>query len=77
MLYILTNYFNQATYSSSVVKHETRIREVSVQLPWPTNLVEVFNGFLNVKIAEELVILLRQMSGWSPFSTNLLMIHII
>ena len=27
-----------------------------VQIPWPANLVEVFSGFLNVKIAKELVI---------------------
>ena len=28
-----------------------------VQIPWPANLVEVFSGFLNLKIAKELVIL--------------------
>ena len=27
-----------------------------VQIPWPANLVEVFGGFLNLKIATELVI---------------------
>ena len=27
-----------------------------VQIPWPPNLVEVFSGFLNLKIAKELVI---------------------
>ena len=27
-----------------------------VQIPWPTNLVEVFSGFLNLKIVMELVI---------------------
>ena len=40
----------------SVVTHETRIREVPVQIPWPANLVEVFSGFVNLKIAKELVI---------------------
>ena len=27
-----------------------------VQIPWPANLVEVLSGFLNLKIAKELVI---------------------
>ena len=27
-----------------------------VQIPWSANLVEVFSGFLNLKIAKELVI---------------------
>ena len=40
-----------------------------VQIPWRANMVEVFSGFLNLKIAKELVIFLRQMSGWSPYST--------
>ena len=39
-----------------MVTHETRIREVPAQNPWPTNLVEVFSGFLNLKIAKDLVI---------------------
>ena len=37
----------------SVVTHETRVREVPGQIPCPTNLVEVFSGFLNLKIAKE------------------------
>ena len=40
----------------SVLTHETRIREVRVQIPWPANLAEVFSGFLNLKINKELVI---------------------
>ena len=36
--------------------HETRIREVPGSNSWPANLVEVFSGFLNLKIAKELVI---------------------
>ena len=39
-----------------MVTHGTRIREVPGSNPWPTNLVEVFSGFLNLKIAKELVI---------------------
>ena len=27
-----------------------------VQIPWPTNLVEVFSGYLNLKLVKELVI---------------------
>ena len=53
----------------SVVTHETRIREVPGSNPGPANLVEVFSGFLNLKIAKEFVIFQRQMSGWSPYST--------
>ena len=30
--------------------------ESRVQIPWPANLVEVFSGFLNLKIAKKLVI---------------------
>ena len=52
-----------------MVSHETRIRRSRVQIPWPANAVEVFSGFLNLKIAKELVIFQRQMSGWSPYST--------
>ena len=44
-----------------VVTHETRIRESRVQIPWPGNLVEVFSGFLKLKIAKELVIFQRQL----------------
>ena len=40
-----------------------------VQIPWPANLVEVFSGFLYLKIAKELVIFQRQMSDWFPYST--------
>ena len=36
--------------------HETHIWEVSGSNLVPTNLVEVFNGFLNLKIAKELII---------------------
>ena len=39
-----------------MVTHETHIREVRVQVPWLINLVEVFSGFLNLKITQELVI---------------------
>ena len=39
-----------------MVTHETRIREVPGSNPWAANLVEVFSGFLNLKIAKELVI---------------------
>ena len=49
--------------------HEIRIREVRVQIPWLANLVEVFTGFLNLKIAKECHFQ-RQMSGWSPYSTT-------
>ena len=31
-------------------------RRSQVQIPWPTNLVEVFSGSLNLKIAKDLVI---------------------
>ena len=34
----------------SVLTHETRIREPRAQILWLTNLVEVFSGFLNLKI---------------------------
>ena len=40
----------------SVVTHETRIRRSRIQIPWLANLVEDFSGFLNLKIAKELVI---------------------
>ena len=40
----------------SMVKHETRIREVPGSNPVASNLVEVFSGFLNLKITKELVI---------------------
>ena len=51
---------------NALASHSGRSR---VQIPWPSNLVEVFSGFLNLKIAKELVIFQRQMSGWSPYST--------
>ena len=40
----------------SFVTHETRIRVSLVQVSWPANLVEVYTGFLNLKISKELVI---------------------
>ena len=42
-----------------------------VQIPWPANLVEIFSGFLILKIAKELVIFKRQMSGWSSYPTTI------
>ena len=55
----------------SMVMHETRIREVPGSNPMVGQPVKVFCGFLNLKIAMELVILQRQMMGWSPYSTTI------
>ena len=43
---------NNTDRGGSLVTHETRIREV----PWSANLIEVFSGFISLKIATELVI---------------------
>ena len=39
-----------------MVTHETRMREVPVEISWPANLVEVCCGVLSLKITKELVI---------------------
>ena len=56
-LFVKVTKFNTAQ-GGSVVTHETRIREVPDSNPvaGQPNLVEVFSGFLNLKIAKELVI---------------------
>ena len=52
-----------------MITHETRIREIPGSNPVAGQPVEVLSGFLILKIAKELVIFQRQMSGWSPYST--------
>ena len=46
----------QIERGGSVVTHDTHIREVPGLNPVTDNLVEVFSGFLNLKIDKELVI---------------------